>query len=108
MAKFDTGEAVYVPAACLSEPDDQPFALMARTVLDQRKRKVVVDDAGGETIEVATSKVHSKRLAFLVVRIGDFLHGDHPARSASKLRAPVPPFVTPRRSRAPAVGSHDG
>jgi hypothetical protein len=68
---FAVGESVLVPAACLPDPDAQPYALVPRTVLAQVQRKVRVDDGVGGTVEVASRLVHRATIGFLVLRIGD-------------------------------------
>lgn len=70
-AKFDVGEHVLVPAARLAQPDQQPYALMPRTVLALNGRSVRVDDGAGGTVDIASRLVHPGSLGFLVLRIGD-------------------------------------
>jgi hypothetical protein len=68
--KFQIGDKVLVPAARLSGPEAQPFALMERKVLGQTDRSVRVDDRDGKTVEIASRLVH-KSLGILVLRVGD-------------------------------------
>lgn len=70
-AKFDVDDHVLVPAARLAQPDQQPYALMPRTVLAQNHRSVRVDDGAGGTVDIASRLVHPDSLGFLVLRIGD-------------------------------------
>ncbi len=70
-AKFNVGEHVLVPAARLAQPDQQPYALMPRTVLAQNERSVRVDDGAGGTVDIASRLVHPSSLGFLVLRVGD-------------------------------------
>jgi hypothetical protein len=68
---FQIGEEVLVPAAKLASPDQQPFALMPKTVLAKSDRSVRVDDGAGGAVDIASRLVHSSSLGFLVLRIGD-------------------------------------
>src|SRR5687767_8985654 len=76
MAKFTEGEFVYVPAACLPDPDSQAYALVRRKVLKQAKRSVTVDIGEGESVSVGSMRVHDRRLGFLVLKVGDFATED--------------------------------
>ena len=54
MPSFQVGEQVLVPAAKLAKPDQQPYALMPRTVLAKTDRSICVDDGDGGTVNVAS------------------------------------------------------
>lgn len=68
--KFVVGEQVWVPSNRLT--GDQPYALVAREVLGQQDRSVVVNDRDGESVAISSRLVHPKTLGFLVLRLGDF------------------------------------
>lgn len=70
--KYSAGELVYVPSVKLSDPGNEPFALVRRQVLRQGDggRSVVVADREHET-EVATRFVQPPHLGVALVQVGD-------------------------------------
>jgi hypothetical protein len=69
--KFDVGDQVLVPAARLAQPDQAPYALVARRVTALRDRSVQVDDGAGGSVVIASRLVHPSSLGFSIIRIGD-------------------------------------
>jgi len=62
------GESVYVPASAVAEPDG--VALVRRIVLETSERSVIVDVRDGESVRIASSRVH-RDVSVLVLTIGD-------------------------------------
>lgn len=75
MAKFNVGDTVFVPSRLLPKPDEQPFALMRRTVTGNANRSVRIDvqDDTVSDIEVSSKLVHSAELGITVLRVGHFV-----------------------------------